>query len=132
MPLNIASASLTLTLPGNALVRSLKVWVQADAAGSMVVKDVGQVRAQTSAVVGNSSGTSVVVDFGTTLTVGGAAAPVILGKSYKLYTAYKWQGAAFDFDHPIFPPNANGLTSVTFSEVSTSRVQLELVGPVPA
>jgi len=132
MPLNIASASITLTLPGNALVRSLKVWVQADAAGSVVVKDVGQVRAQSSAVVGNSSGTSVVVDFGTTLTVGGAAAPVILGKSYKLYTAYKWQGAAFDFDHPIFPPNANGLASVTFSEVSTSRVQLELVGPVPA
>jgi hypothetical protein len=127
MPLNIASATYTYTFPGNALVRSFKVWARAGAAGSMKVTDLGQVRSQPSALPSGSSNTSVVVDFGAPLTVGGAA--TITGKSYKIVAVYKWQGNGFDVDHPAYL-NAQGASTIAFPDVSTSRLQLELQGTV--
>src|SRR4051794_24844945 len=111
MPLNIASATLTQNLPANALVRTFTVNVRADAAGSKRLSEVGQVRSWTSSAPTNQGGTTVVVDFGNPLTVSGAAP--ITGKSYKIVAVYRWQGTAFDFDHPVFY-GPDGSPAVTF------------------
>lgn len=121
MPLNIASATLTQSLPANALVRTFTVNVRADAAGVKQLKEVGQVRLQSSQQAGNTGGTSVVIDFGSPLTISQAAAPA----GVTIRAIYRWRGDSFDVTNPVFS-NANGTATATFAEVSVSRLQLEL------
>jgi len=129
MPLNVASAPLSLSFPANTLVREFKVKVQADAAGSQMLNQVGQVRTQPSsvAVSGQLVGTAVVVDFGIPITVSGAAVPS--GAAFKIRGIYRWQGDSFDTNRNLVPTTApDGVASASFPEVSSTRLQLELVG----
>lgn len=123
MPINISSASLTLSLPANALVRVLKVNVQADPAGPIKLSEVGQVRLQTSTSAAGSQGTSAVIDFGAPITLSAVEVPA--GLAYKIVAVYRWQGDSFDIAHPVFA-NANGAQKAEFPEISSARVQVEL------
>src|SRR3712207_4118179 len=98
MPLNVTSAKLALTVPANALVRDFTVRVQADSAGWMQLGAIGQVRVRDTST-GQIQRTTVVVDFGIPLTV--AAVQVPDGSTFKLRSAWKWQGDSFDLQRPI-------------------------------
>ena len=128
MPVTIDSATLTQTFPANALAHELTVLVRADAAGYMKLNEVGQVRATASAVAGNSTYTSVVVDFGKPLTTGGAKVPAGVGL---IRFVYKWRGDSFDTTTPVYSsPTTAGVAEASFPEVSSQRLQIELIGTV--
>ena len=128
MPVTIDSATLTQTFPANALAHQLTVFVRADAAGLMKLNEVGQVRATASAVAGNSTYTSVVVDFGKPLTTGGAKVPAGVGF---IRFVYKWRGDSFDTTTPVYSsPTTSGVAEASFPEVSSQRLQIELIGTV--
>lgn len=129
MPLNVTSAKLALPLPANALVRDFTVRVQADSAGWMQLGAIGQVRVR-DASSGQVQRTTVVVDFGIPLTV--AAVQVPEGSTFKLRGVWRWRGDSFELKPALWATTdtsgTGGEASVSFAEISTQRLQLELAG----
>jgi len=119
----ITSFTLPITLARNALVQSYPVVIHASPASAATVNTVAQIRATPSTNI--SSGTSIVVDFGTPRTVSALSVPTGLG----IVRVTPWMGTAFG-PGPIFESSAGAILAAFLSEVRTERLLVEANGTV--
>jgi len=118
----ISSATLSLTLAKNTLVRRFDVIVQASRAQQTAVEKVAQVRAYS----GGSSDNKIVIDFGVPRTVSAINVPA--GTNITAVSA--WTGAAFG--DPFFTPDTAGSHALFASEIRSERLLVALSKPIPS
>ena len=117
----ISSATLSVSLAKNTLVRRFDVIVQAGRAQQTAVDRVAQVRAYSS-----SGDNKVVIDFGVPRTVSAINVPA----GVDITEVSAWTGAAFG--RPFFSEDSTGSHAVFASEIRSERLLVTLSKAIPS